>query len=117
MRAVSLGRTRTPTNVRGHGLAATLVGSGRCGIGTDSRGTRRTRTERVKSQLLCQLSYRPSLGAAENSSGPGGEASERVGSPIFVPHSSVNLKVSAIGKRSTHNRRARSFSDQITVRC
>src|SRR5438105_11081364 len=51
MRAVSRGRTGTPTNVRGHGLDATLVGSGRCGIGTDSRGTRRTRTEVVKSQF------------------------------------------------------------------
>src|SRR5207248_4316290 len=83
-------------------------------------GPTRNRTENllIKSQLLCQLSYRPSRaagGAAENSSGPGGEARERVGNPILVPHSSVSLNVSLIGKRSTQSRRAKSLSDQMTV--
>src|SRR6267142_1655013 len=85
-------------------------------------GPTRNRTENllIKSQLLCQLSYRPVAeagGAAEKSSGPGAEARGRVGNPILVPHSSVNLNVSAIGNRSTHRRRARSFRDQMTVRC
>src|SRR2546427_4521832 len=81
-------------------------------------GPTRNRTENllIKSQLLCQLSYRPSLGAAEKSSEAVGEARERLGKPIFVPHSSVSLKVSVIGNRSTHSRRAKSFNDQITVR-
>jgi len=63
------------------------------------------------------LSYRPSFGAAEKSSGAVGEARERVGNPILVPQSSVSLNVSLIGNRSTHSRRARSFNDQMTVRC
>src|SRR5204862_2489515 len=81
-------------------------------------GPTRNRTENllIKSQLLCQLSYRPG-GAAEKSSGPVAEARERLGSPILAPHSSVNLNVSLIGNRSTQSRRARSLSDQITVRC
>src|ERR1041384_7988078 len=85
-------------------------------------GPTRNRTENllIKVQLLCQLSYRPVVeagGAAEKSSGPGAEARERLGNPILVPHSSVSLNVSAIGNRRTHRRRARSFRDQITVRC
>src|SRR6266849_10798402 len=87
-------------------------------------GPTRNRTENllIKSQLLCQLSYRPGapplLGAGpENSSGLAVEARERLGKPILVPHSSVSLNVSAIGNRSTQSRRARSFSDQMTVRC
>jgi len=66
------------------------------------------------------LSYRPvegAGGAAEKSSGPWAEARERLGKPIFVPHSSVSLKVSPIGNRRTHSRRAKSFNDQMTVRC
>src|SRR5467141_2541486 len=85
-------------------------------------GPTRNRTENllIKSQLLCQLSYRPVAaagGAAEKSSVPGAEARERVGNPILVPHSSVSLNVSLIGNRSTHKRRARSLRDQMTVRC
>src|SRR5712692_6346900 len=87
-------------------------------------GPTRNRTENllIKSQLLCQLSYRPGapppLGAGpENSSGLAVEARERLGKPIFVPHSSVSLKVSLIGNRRTHSRRAKSFNDQMTVRC
>src|SRR6267143_823337 len=84
-------------------------------------GPTRNRTENllIKSQLLCQLSYRPveaAGGAAEKSSGPCAEARERLGNPILAPHSSVSLKVSLIGNRSTHSRRARSFNDQMTVR-
>src|SRR6266850_3857226 len=87
-----------------------------------TNGPTRNRTENllIKSQLLCQLSYRPveeAGGAAEKSSGPGAEARERLGNPILVPHSSVSLNVSFIGNRSTHKRRARSFNDQMTVRC
>ncbi len=59
MRAVSVERARTPKDVGGHDADGSVVGNGRCGITADLRGTRRTPTELVKSQLLCQLSYRP----------------------------------------------------------
>jgi hypothetical protein len=51
MRAVLAGCERTPKDVDGHDAAGSVVGSGCCRIRADSRGSRRTRTELVKSQL------------------------------------------------------------------
>jgi hypothetical protein len=51
MRAVSAGRTRTPTDVGGPDLSGSGMRNRPCGIRADTRGTPRTRTERVKSQL------------------------------------------------------------------
>jgi hypothetical protein len=49
MRAVLAGLGRTATDVGGHAKAGSARGNGRCGITGDLRGTRRTRTELVKS--------------------------------------------------------------------
>jgi hypothetical protein len=51
MRAVVAGLGRTATDVGGHDVAGSAGRGGRCGIGADVRGTRRTRTELVKSHL------------------------------------------------------------------
>src|SRR5260370_30590927 len=51
MRAVSAGRARAPTDIDGHDAAGSVVGSGCCGSWPDSHGSRRTRTELVKSQF------------------------------------------------------------------
>lgn len=57
MRAVSAGPRRAPTDVDGHDAAGSVLGGGRCGIGVDSHGVHRIRTEPVKRPLLHQLSY------------------------------------------------------------
>src|SRR5205807_4599004 len=107
-----------PVRVR---LSARGARVARDGADVVRHGPTRNRTENllIKSQLLCQLSYRPGapppLGAGpENSSGLAVEARERLGKPIFAPHSSVSLNVSLIGNRSTQSRRAKSLSDQMT---
>src|SRR5712692_12088176 len=55
------GRQRT---VDAHDVTGSVVGGGRCGIGADSHGTRRTSTEPVKSQTRPARAHGPPRPAA-----------------------------------------------------
>lgn len=64
MRAVSAGLGRTATDVGGHNALGSARRHTRCVTATDSRGTRRTRTELVKSQTRAARVHGPLRPAA-----------------------------------------------------